>query len=250
MREFYDLGRGGKCRGTNSKGQPCGARLSWNRRHTWPWCRDHVPLQWKIVRVVVLMITVLAWPISLVVDVDSLLGILNRQSEFAGNLRPDDIANPPHHCNDRIGDDFAVLAGGSAYFFSAPVKNLSLLKISGEPVVQASMEHGELMVSATIKSADGRIVASIQNNHFEINRNNYFRLDRPDSSRLIVFDQLGRNVLDVHYANPKRILFRAIVQHPTRGEIRISDSEIAGRGLMMRRSCFHIAGKDVTILAL
>jgi len=64
---------------------------------------------------------------------------------------------------------------------------------------------GGMLVNAKIFSLDGRIVADIENNEFHINPNNYFRQERPDNHRLIVYDQQGVAVLNVHYLNRKAV---------------------------------------------
>jgi len=42
-----------------------------------------------------------------------------------------------------------------------------------------------------VKGEDGRLIARLNGNGFVINRNNYLEMQRPDRTRLIVYDQNG-----------------------------------------------------------
>jgi hypothetical protein len=73
-----------------------------------------------------------------------------------------------------------------------------------------------LAVSAKVFSQDSRIVAEVVDNEFHINPNNFFRRERPDKHTLIVYDQQGREALNIRFLNPSSVRVSGIFFHPNR----------------------------------
>ena len=59
------------------------------------------------------------------------------------------------------------------------------------------------------------MVATIENNEFRINPNNYFYIERPDRHTLIVRDQQNRECLNVRFLNPAAIKVLGVFEFPT-----------------------------------
>lgn len=83
-----------------------------------------------------------------------------------------------------------------------------------------------LAVSAKIFSADEKIVAELEDNEFHINPNNYFKIKRPDSSTLVVYDQKADIVLNVRFLNPHAIRVSGVFRAPQRKPIIINNDEV------------------------
>ena len=59
-----------------------------------------------------------------------------------------------------------------------------------------------ILVDATFLAPDGKIVASIKNNFFDVNPNNTLTRRRPDASTLEVIDEFGKQALKMRFMNP------------------------------------------------
>jgi hypothetical protein len=95
-----------------------------------------------------------------------------------------------------------------------------------------------------IFSAERKIITSVDHNEFFINSN--FRSKRPDAHTLIVYDDLDREVLFLHFINSNAISVRGIFQRPPFGGFRVSDNGIEG-GPRISGSCFKDSNIDFAI---
>lgn len=161
------------------------------------------------------------------------------ETEYHGLLQPADEPMPINPCGEVPGNALAIFLGRSAAYSSSPAH--TVITIKGQPVLSFERIGQEIAINARVFSRDGRIVTEISRNVFSINRNNFFRMERPDLHSLLVFDQEGRKVLDVRFINPRAIRFRAIFSHPAR-EVVISETE----GFFTNTMCF---GENETDMA-
>jgi hypothetical protein len=138
------------------------------------------------------------------------------EPQFSGMLLPGDEPSPPlprMPPQISIPDDALRLHLGGMTAVTAS-DSCRVLMIDGQSIVSIRRRNSGILVSAKVFSADGRIVAEIDDNEFHLNPNNFFRRERPNKSELTVFDQQGTEVLRVKFLNPHT--FRIFGRFPTR----------------------------------
>jgi hypothetical protein len=97
-----------------------------------------------------------------------------------------------------------------------------LLRVNGnDRIILDRGADGLLSVSAQVFSNDGKIIADVFRNAFNINENNIFTKDRIDDSTLKIVDQNNEMVLYIRYINRKEIVFDAKLYYPDSGDIPI-----------------------------
>jgi hypothetical protein len=121
-------------------------------------------------------------------------------TRLSGLLIPSDESSPFKFCQPE-GDEVALYLGGVALKTSSfPIVVLSL---DTKPMLSLDRNRdGSISLSGDILDKDGKVVATIDNNVFLINQNNYLRMRRTDFSDLIVEDQYRTRVLNVKFYNP------------------------------------------------
>lgn len=90
-----------------------------------------------------------------------------------------------------------------------------VLRVQGEDLLSLKKGGKGVLLSATLFSGDGRIVAHLIDNEFVVNPNNYFRLERPDRHTLVVYDQKDQSVLYVRFLNPAAIKLLCFMHAPS-----------------------------------
>jgi len=165
-----------------------------------------------------------------------------------GELTPD---NKPTPQNPAQGDIPAV---GAALFFGNSVSYVTefphiVIQLEKEPLLIINRQNDKITVSGKFFSKDGRIVAELLDNKFTINPNNYFRLERPDYHRLIVFDQENKQTLNLEFMNPLviKIIGEYYLPNPKLPPVIISEElqQIGGNGFS---GCFFGLGKIIDFL--
>ena len=144
------------------------------------------------------------------------------ETELHGMLIPADDPPPPNPCS--APKEAVSMILGNAYAWTTRFP-MVVLWAHGHELITIGKTSGGLSVSAKIFSADGRIVADLEDNEFHVNPNNYFKVKRPDRSTLTVYDQQDRAVLRVRYLNPKAIRFSGIFHYPPQFVPLIIDEE-------------------------
>ena len=142
-----------------------------------------------------------------------------RLSTFEGTLVP---ANDPfvEACQGATGNEAIILVRDFAVKFDHwPAV---LLRVNGKDrIILDRGADGVLFVSAQIFSNDGKIIADVFRNAFNINKNNIFTKTRIDDSTLKVVDQNNEIALYIRYINRKEIVFDAKLYYPDSGDITI-----------------------------
>jgi len=164
-------------------------------------------------------------------------------SDLSGLLIPDNKPTPPNACGTIPADSLALFFGNSvAYTSTFPH---TVIEVGSEPILVINRQHGKVAVSGKVFSRDGRIVAELKDNRFYVNPNNYFRVERPSSHSLIVYDQEARQALNVEYLNASAIKVLGRFYLPNRPPVLINeDSQVFG-GISMSRNCFGNNGVDI-----
>lgn len=144
-----------------------------------------------------------------------------RLSTFTGTLVP---ANDPFipACNGATDGEAILLAGTAAYKFARwPA---TVLTVRGQKrIVLDRNKGGTITLTADVYSPDGKILASVLKNSFNVNRNNIFRMERPDDSTLKIIDQWNETALSIRYLNSKELQFDAKLYYPGTGYVTAFD---------------------------
>ena len=112
---------------------------------------------------------------------------------------------------DRDSGLLKIFFGLNAAFTSRDSQ--PILKIDGQELLSISRTAAGISVDAKIFDADGKIVAQIENSEFFINQNAAFRIKRPDSHSLIVYDNRAEKVLDIRYLNRSSVRVNGVFRY-------------------------------------
>ncbi|MBI3609745.1 MAG: hypothetical protein HY204_03475 [Nitrospirae bacterium] len=145
------------------------------------------------------------------------------ENKMSGVLQPANDPTPITRCN--IPSNFFTVYIGKSAFFSDQFPH-TVLRVASEDLISFGKEADAIYLTAKIFSADHRIVATIDKNKFDINPNNYFRIERPDSHTLIVYDQQARQVLNVRYLNSSSIKLIGTFHFPNYEPIIIGEDKV------------------------
>ena len=115
-------------------------------------------------------------------------------AQLHGLLMPANDPDPQYRCKGVPPGASKIFLGGNLSW-SDPNKQVTALSIDGQDIIVLTEESGGFFLSANLYREDRRFVAKIVRNKFEINPNNYFKLDRPDRHELNIFDKDNRRVL-------------------------------------------------------
>jgi hypothetical protein len=77
----------------------------------------------------------------------------------------------------------------------------NIITVHGRTLLKINQRANSIAVSATISSADTRVIAVLEDNHWKVNPNNRMAKYNPDVSTLQVDDQYDKRVLDIRYLN-------------------------------------------------
>jgi hypothetical protein len=98
-------------------------------------------------------------------------------------------------------------------------------------LLTVDFKDGKLALSANIFDARGTVVATIENNEFDLNRNNYFKKKNPDLSTMVVYDQSNDEVINLRFLNPDAFRIKAKLNY--RGhKADINDDTMSADGLI------------------
>jgi hypothetical protein len=134
--------------------------------------------------------------------------------ELKGVLIPANDSDPPSPCDSTSNSNTKLYIGGLTAL--AESKEASVIKVmptptGNDPVLLGieRAEDGSVALHAHIVGSDQRVIALIDRNHFEINRNRI--LDslsppRTDRSTIVLTDEYG-NTLKVHLMNKHSVSF-------------------------------------------
>jgi len=158
------------------------------------------------------------------------------ETELHGYLIPANDPSPQTPCKEQSPPNAVTIFVGTnaAWITDTPVVVLQVLE---QNILTLYNTPDGLSVSAKVFSEDGKIVADIENNEFNVNPNNYFKVKRPDRSSLLVYDQQARLVLNVRFLNTTNIKVSGIFDVPNQKPIIIDDEKI-NRPSNIAGNCF------------
>ncbi len=105
----------------------------------------------------------------------------------------------------------------------------TIISVHGRPALVLDMDEATntLALMMEVRSIDNRIIVKMDKSGFTVNPNNYFKMDRPDRTSLVVFDQEGRRVLNARYVNRGTFLIDGMLNIPGAGMVDIGFKNIS-----------------------
>jgi hypothetical protein len=176
------------------------------------------------------------------IDPDSVSGALEdikaRLPQNTGVLHPGNMPDPHEDpdCHTRPGQ-IKIILGSNGWVdppenvvtFAAP-SNIAIRRVGAG-----------IAIDAFLAGADGKVIARIIGNKFAVNPNNSFDVQTTRST-LVVHNDRGEKVLDVHFLNPITIRIYAVLHDALGVRYRIDEKgmrvDIAGAG-NYHRNCLR-----------
>jgi len=172
--------------------------------------------------------------------------LLRSQTPLSGMLEPANQPDPIHECGSIPPDALKLFIGDHVYWFTKGVQ-LRALIIGGKPIVTISRNAEGLEIAAKIFSPDGRIVAEIIRNLFHVNPNNYFHIERPSPSELVVYDQHAFPALWVQFLNKSSVRLRGRFLVPGFAPVIITADTVKVGKTSLNKVCFKNVAKALAI---
>jgi hypothetical protein len=117
--------------------------------------------------------------------------------------------------------------------------SLVVVQIAGKDLLAVRRTPAGLSVDLRVFGEDGKIIAQVANNEFFLNPNNSFRIGRPDSHTLVVYDNSAEKVLDIRYLNPASIRVTGVFRMGGRPPLTITEESVTfGNQLSFQNSIF------------
>jgi hypothetical protein len=139
----------------------------------------------------------------------------------------------------------AIFLGNTVFYASKfpPI----ILRVGGQDILVINKKNNAVTISAKFYSRDKKIVAELKENKFFINPNNYFRVEYPDESSLIVYDQEGIQILNVDYLNKTAIKLLGTIYIPNRDTIVIGEEAQKFGNMNFSNCSFYNNGVDISL---
>jgi len=120
-------------------------------------------------------------------------------------------------------------------------ERIDVIKIEGaQPLLTIENHKTGLGVSASIFDDQG-IIAEIKDNEFQINKQNSFRIERPDTHTLMVYDRWAKLVFKIEYINREAIQIIGTFFHPREsGVLEVRSDTTLLRGSRFDRNCIGV----------
>jgi hypothetical protein len=177
-----------------------------------------------------LMLVCIAWVRSTQEEYE-----LNLSNEW---LFPANDKSPPSDCF-LSADDLILYVGRNASISNKFPHTVIQYKGQGVLVIDRN-EKKQAAVTVTAIGRDGKVIATIDRNHFNLTQNALQTHEpRPDKSTLLVYDEYDNQVLNVRYLNPQAIRISGMLYY---GGQRI-DMPIQGS----YNNCTRVYGADFMI---
>lgn len=159
------------------------------------------------------------------------------ETEFEGKIIPAEDTSPPTHCVAKIPNPIAIYHGSSVtYVNQFPCK---IATIAGVPLLTVSKTDDGLSLNAQLYGEDDQVIADVVDNKFTINRNNFFKRERPDRSTFILYDKYRNMVLNVRYLNSSAIRVSGIFRTKGCPPIIITNNKTIVSGSELMNTCHN-----------
>ena len=169
-----------------------------------PWifvCDKH---KWQPLRGVLSLIVFIAMIVGLIAEGGNIYRwFFPAEDKYRGVLKPAKELEPASDCTDSLlPNAFKIFVGKNVIYFYGE-GNLPILTIGEKELISMKLTSRGIFVAALVSSSDGRVIAEIKDNEFQINPNNVFRIERHTKHELLVYDEYGELVLAVRFVNPR-----------------------------------------------
>ena len=166
--------------------------------------------------------------------------VVTSEAQLQDLLMPANEPDPPHTCTGVPANASKVFMGG-CLSYGPPQEDFTVLTIDGQDILVLERESGGCFLSMVLYRQDGRDVARVVRNRFEINPNNYFRLDRPDRHELNIYDKEDRHVLHVRYVNETAFMIQGIFYGP-KTKVEVTPDGVAVGTIQFSGGCTSVGG--------
>jgi hypothetical protein len=174
-----------------------------------------------------------------------------QETETHGWLLPAKDPTPPNGCSrilTVLPHDELVLLMGGAGVHTARNDKFTVLQVGGCSLLSMQRATEGIAFDADIFNEDGKLVAHIEKNEFNLSSGKYSYARRPDRSTLIVYDEQGQEALWVRYLNPTTVQIRGVFTCPmSQRSLRVTSDQIIGGGMIIDRACATV--EPMTIAA-
>jgi hypothetical protein len=138
-------------------------------------------------------------------------------AQLGGFLIPANDPDPPGCAMPmpfRVGNGFLkiylgqVMVGYSVF----PHKIMTVNK--AHPLILNRNKEGRIAVTMSIFDQDNKIVVGFDAGKFTVNPNTRYRMERPDHSTLVVWDNYNNEVLNMRYINSAAMIISGLLHYP------------------------------------
>ena len=138
-------------------------------------------------------------------------------------------------------NELVVLFG--PLMISTPDADFSVLRLYGRNLVRLSRIGSGIAVSTDIFGEDGKIMAVVSSNRFQVSVKNAALFDRPDSHSLIVYDDKKHPVLSVRYINRQTLKITGDFRTEGKYPVLVNEKEIKFGSIVLGPGrCLHLEG--------
>ncbi len=163
-----------------------------------------------------------------------------------GHLLPAQYDSPPSPCGYNLKPGNAVLYYGSNAAIALTFPH-TVMRIEGRDVVSLNRNpDGQVTINLEILGKDGRAIVVIKDNVFTVNTNNFYSMEWPDKSSLIVTDRQREKVLDITYLNESAIKILGTI-HYAGITVEIGPEITNIGGMKVSHSCFSANNADIVL---
>jgi hypothetical protein len=154
---------------------------------------------------------------------------------------------PGNECAARMPKgEFILLLGSST--FGTQVFPHVVLRVAGiDRIIIDKAADGGIAITTEIFSADGMKLATLDKNNFEIRSNYSLKMDRPDRSTLIIYDESNQKILDAHYLNATTFSLQGTLHFPGAQFVAQSGTLIVGNNNRISSMCVQGARADIVV---
>lgn len=126
-------------------------------------------------------------------------------SSLHGWLIPDNKPTPIALTCKIPVNGIAVFFGNNAAAYVTEFPH-TVIQLENKQLLIINKHDKRIIISGKFYSRDGKLVVEIlPDNAYWVNPNDYFRIDRPDRHKLVVFDREGNQILNIEFINPQVI---------------------------------------------
>jgi hypothetical protein len=153
---------------------------------------------------------------------------LNPQSPptLQGRLIPSNEKTPENSCPTLgTGGIFILIGFATSYVERFPH---TVVMVDDQPRLTVHREtDGKVWVALDIFGADGKIIATLDEDGFTVRQGSYFKM-RQDKHSLRIVDEYNAEVLNVRYVNPSAIWVNALLRYPGSKPVSLKGSNGGG----------------------